>query len=67
MGGTISVDSTPGEGSEFVVVLDLESLDCEDKTEESEDGTIDLSGRRVLLVEDNEINAEIACRTGAKA
>ena len=61
MGGTISVKSTLGEGSEFTVVLELESLDYEDKSVESKDSTIDLSGRSVLLVEDNEINAEIAC------
>ena len=61
MGGTISVKSTLGEGSEFTVVLELEALETGNEDTESENGAIDLSGCRVLLVEDNEINAEIAC------
>ena len=61
MGGTISVKSKLGEGSEFTVELELESLDSENEDQGSELDEIDLSGRRVLLVEDNEINAEIAC------
>ena len=60
MGGTISVKSKLGEGSEFTVELELESLENETGDQEFEDDKIDLSGRRVLLVEDNEINAEIA-------
>ncbi len=60
MGGTISVKSKLGEGSEFTVELELESLDSENREKESEEDPINLSGRRVLLVEDNEINAEIA-------
>ena len=61
MGGTISVKSTPGEGSEFTVTLELESLESEEEEEGAAHAAADLSGRRVLLVEDNEVNAEIAC------
>ena len=61
MGGTISVKSKLGEGSEFTVVLELEALETENEDAESSKETIELTGRRVLLVEDNEINAEIAC------
>ena len=60
MGGTISVKSILGEGSEFAVELELEPLE-ESQDTESEEVAADLSGRRVLLVEDNDINAEIAC------
>ena len=60
MGGTISVKSKLGEGSEFTVELDLESLEpIEAEVSEGVD-TTDLVGARVLLVEDNDINAEIA-------
>ena len=61
MGGTISVRSAVGEGSEFTVELELESTDRDETGGEHEDGEVNLAGRRVLLVEDNEINAEIAC------
>ena len=60
MGGTISVKSTVGEGSEFMVDLELEALE-EHRAEESESSVIDFSGSRVLLVEDNDVNAEIVC------
>lgn len=61
MGGTISVKSAVGHGSEFTVELKLESLGeaGERETEKSCEDT-DLRGRRVLLVEDNPINMEIA-------
>ena len=61
MGGRISVRSTPGEGSEFTVELELESLEHAEGQAEEEANPVDLAGCRVLLVEDNEINAEIAC------
>ena len=60
MGGTISVKSKVGEGSEFTVDLELESVE-EHRGDGSETGGVNLSGCRVLLVEDNDINAEIAC------
>ena len=61
MGGTISVQSKPGEGSEFTVNLELESTEAESRSEESEEAAeTSLCGRHILLVEDNAINAEIA-------
>ena len=62
MGGTISVKSKLGEGSEFTVVLDLETLDHEthDAFAPEDEITDDLAGHKVLIVEDNDINAEIA-------
>ena len=60
MGGTISVKSTLGEGSEFIVELNLESLEDDGSAEAGAEIDVDLAGRRVLLVEDNAINAEIA-------
>ena len=60
MDGTISVKSTLGEGSEFTVELELESLEADDATDEPNAIDVDLAGRRILLVEDNAINAEIA-------
>ena len=59
MNGRILVKSKVGEGSEFTVELELESIE-ENRAEEPEENSIDLTGCRVLLVEDNDINAEIA-------
>ncbi|MBE5996434.1 MAG: response regulator [Lachnospiraceae bacterium] len=64
MGGEISVSSRPGEGSEFTVSIPLvrterKKEETPDYQEEETEG-IDLTGKRVLLVEDNDINAEIA-------
>ena len=60
MGGTISVESKVGEGSAFTVELELESLDQEAPEKEPSEADMDFTGCRVLLVEDNDINAEIA-------
>ena len=62
MGGTIRVKSQLGEGSEFTVELQLEASDAAEgpNETESDENMLDLSGRHILLVEDNDINAEIA-------
>ena len=63
MGGAIDVNSRRGEGSEFLVTLDLERAgaaeDGEAAAAPAEYGR-DLSGRRILVAEDNELNWEIA-------
>ena len=61
MGGAIDVNSRQGEGTEFHVTLDLERAGVTERDAEkpAEQGR-DLSGRRVLVAEDNELNWEIA-------
>jgi CheY-like chemotaxis protein len=65
MGGTIQIITAPGEGTEFIVTLSLELADESlRETEEQQDALAaaqaDFSGKRILLVEDNAINLEIA-------
>lgn len=64
MGGTIRVESTKGVGTKFTVDLTLTLATREEVYPSAETlaeaGHEILKGRRILLAEDNELNAEIA-------
>ena len=60
MGGTISVASKKGEGTEFTVRLDFRIADRPANDEAVGQGRdVSLKGMRVLLVDDNELNRKI--------
>ena len=66
MGGTITVDSEEGKGTEFIINLrfvvctetDISKVTSEDTGNEK--NAVGFYGKKVLLVEDNELNREIA-------
>ena len=61
MGGRISVSSKKGEGTEFVVSVPFRIAEgkAPERTRGDEDRAVSLKGRRVLLVDDNEVNLKI--------
>ena len=65
MGGTIQVESHEGKGTKFTVDVSLEIASSED-VNETEDVSNEINinegkHKRILLAEDNDLNAEIAC------
>ena len=66
MKGTLTINSKPGEGSEFTVEIPFEAATDEQRAlilhpamdEEAEQNSF--TGKKVLLAEDNALNAEIA-------
>lgn len=65
MGGTIDVHTSPGNGTESVLMLkfrlaDESELPQNETNQETEEKTVDFSTKRLLIVEDNMVNMEIA-------
>ncbi|NLD82947.1 MAG: response regulator [Clostridiales bacterium] len=74
MGGTIEVITSPGSGTEMIIRLKFQLANREDMEKEQaapapaqKKPALDFSSIRLLLVEDNDINREIACMILAQA
>lgn len=61
MGGTIDIDSKKGVGTTVTITMQMKKSEKKNEEKEDElDGVVTLLGKNVLLVEDNEMNREIA-------
>lgn len=65
MGGTIFVESVRGEGTTVTFTIPMEKTDISEVSaqmlETNEERAIDLNNRRILVVEDNNLNREMLC------
>ncbi len=65
LGGNIEIKSEPGKGSSFAVTINARiakdpEIVLDNIEKENKDENVDLKNKRILLAEDNELNAEIA-------
>ena len=62
MNGNIVVNSVYGEGSEFTVAIDqrLSLAKIEEEKEVTTDFNLDLTGKKILIVDDNALNIKVA-------
>lgn len=59
MGGSITAESTVGVGSTFTVVVSFRLAEKKDDDANTDDVESFIKGKKILVVEDNEINLEI--------
>ena len=67
MNGKIVVQSTYGEGSRFTVAIDQKivktpTITIKDQNEQKEVKAFDVSGKRILVVDDNKLNLKVTTR-----
>ena len=59
LGGGIEVNSIEGQGAEFIVTIPLKIGTGAQAPDSNEQGLADLSGKRILVVEDIELNQQL--------
>ena len=63
MGGKIVVNSTFGEGSKFTIALDQKISETRvEKAEIKEFNDLDLTNKKILIVDDNKLNLKVASK-----
>ena len=62
MGGRIIVHTIYGQGSKFTVVLNQKITQADEKTTKKVKTTLDLTGVRILMVDDTPLNLKVGCK-----